>query len=95
MNLPKEALLVLLNYARKGGDLNQEVFDAALEVLKYVWHICTSVVSSVESHEAKDMDIVSALEEVLNESEAKAFTPGIWITIGLWVVEKILKQVLK
>ena len=97
MNFPKDALLVLLNYAKKGGgEITPEVFEAGLTVLKYVWHLIHSkVVGSEESKAAEDIDIVEALEQVLDESGAKAFGPGLWLTIGLWVVEKILVHYFK
>jgi hypothetical protein len=94
MEFPKRALIVLLKYARNPGELNEEVFDASIDVLKYVWHIVSSKMVGVDVAE-EQLDIETALETAINEEEAKGLTPGIWITIGLWVVEKIIQKFLK
>ena len=94
MNFPKQSLLVLLQFARGSKQLDQEVFDAALEVLRYVWFIVTSKTAS-DNLPSEQLDAVSALETVLAESEAKSFMPSVWITIGLWIAEKIIEKFLK
>ena len=41
-------------------------------------------------------DVVDCIEQALAEnSELKGLTPAIWVTIGLWVLEKILTKIVK
>lgn len=124
MKFPTEALLVLLKFARGLKTLDQEVFEAGIEVLKYIYEMVTTKISGATP--AADMTPEQMIEAVLADhvvankgkldlgtlSEAlplaqaekieaelsdsvKAFGPGIWITLGLWIAEQILKRVLK
>jgi hypothetical protein len=96
MQFPSASLLVLLKFARGQTELTPEVFDAGLEVLKYIYSVVVSKLD-VKTASAPNGNVTELLEEVLDyeKSEAKGFSPTIWITIGLWVLEKVLTKVLK
>lgn len=94
MNFPSQALLVLLKFARGKIELNEEVIDAGMEVLQYCFHLIMEKIDAKSDSEPKEIEEV--LETALAEGtgEAKAFTPGIWVTIAIFVVEQILKKYL-
>lgn len=96
MQFPSNSLFLLLKFARGQVELTPEVFDAGIEVLKYIYTIVVSKLD-VKTAAAPDQDVALLLEDVLdaNKEEAKGFAPTVWITIGLWVLEKILTKVLK
>jgi hypothetical protein len=96
MNFPSEALLVLLKFAKGKIELNADVVDAGLEVLKYIYNLVMNKVTPVMQMDG-DNDITQLLEQALDEHNSKLvqFTPGLWVTIGLWVLEVVLKKVLK
>lgn len=96
MQFPSASLLVLLKFARGQVELTPEVFDAGLEVLKYIYTVVASKLD-VKTATAPDQDVDKLLEEVLeyDKAEPKGFTPTIWVTIGLWILEKVLTKVLK
>ena len=93
MEFPTKALLTLLKFVRNQGEINEEVFNAALEVLQYAY---TIFVNKVWGDEPSKVSIEEALETAIDEHQgAKSFTPSIWITIGIWVIEQIIKKVIK
>lgn len=94
MDFPTKSLLVLLKFVRNQGELTQDVFDAALEVLQYGYHI---FVNHVWGDEPSKMSIEEALESAIDENteKAKSFTPSVWITIAAFIVEQIIKKVIK
>lgn len=96
MQFPSASLLVLLKFARGQMELTPEVFDAGIEVLKYIYSVVVSKLD-VKTASAPDQDVDKLIEEVLeyDKAEAKGFTPTVWITIGLWILEKVLTKVLK
>lgn len=96
MNFPSEALLVLLKFAKGKIELNADVVDAGLEILKYIYNLVMNKVTPVMQMDG-DNDITQLLEQALDEHNSKLvqFTPGLWVTIGLWVLEVVLKKVLK
>ena len=93
MYFPSESLLVLLKFAKGDLKFNKEIIDAALEVLKYCWDMFskTSVYSETVSTDNIEECLTAALDE--GNSEAKQFSPAIWVTIGLWILEKVLTRV--
>lgn len=95
MNFPTKALLVLLKFARKEIDFDTSVVEAGLEVLRYCWDIFTRSATYVESGSKEDIEecLVQALDE--GSSEVSKFSPTIWVTIGLWVLEKVLNKLSK
>lgn len=93
MEFPSAALLVLLKFAKGDLTLNQDVINAGIEVLKYAWSLVSR--GSVPYTSGPE-DVVDCLEQALAEhSEVKGMTPAIWVTIGLWVLEKILTKLAK
>lgn len=93
MEFPSGALLVLLKFAKGDLTLNQDVINAGIEVLKYAWSLISK--GSIPYSSGPE-DVVDCLEQALAEhSEVKGFTPAIWVTIGLWVLEKILTKLAK
>lgn len=94
MNFPSEALLVLLRFAKGDTPLSPAVVEAGLEVLKYAWSLVTK--SGPMPLTSGPEDVVDCIEQALAEhSEVKGFTPAIWVTIGLWVLEKVLTKLVK
>lgn len=95
MNFPAQSLLVLLKFAKGDIKFDQSVIDAGLEVLQYCWDMFTK--SSVFAEKASQDDIVDCLVQALDEGQStvKTFTPAIWVTIGLWVLEKVLAKLSK
>lgn len=94
MFFPAQSLLVLLKFAKGDMPFDQSVVEAGLEVLKYAWDMFSQ--SSVFAENRKT-DIVDALTQALDEnnSEVKSFSPTIWVTIGLWILEKVLTRLSK
>lgn len=94
MFFPSQSLLVLLKFAKGDMPFDQSVVEAGLEVLKYAWDMFSQ--SSVFAENRKT-DIVDALTQALDEnnSEVKSFSPTIWVTIGLWILEKVLTRLSK
>jgi hypothetical protein len=95
MYFPSESLLILLKFAKGDLKFTKEVIDAALEVLKYCWDLFSK--SPAYSETVVNEDIVEVLTRCLDEgnSEAKQFNPSLWITVGLWILEKVLTRVSK
>jgi hypothetical protein len=95
MNFPAQSLLVLLKFAKGDIKFDQSVIDAGLEVLRYAWDMFTqsSIFNESGSKENIEDLLVQALDE--GQSTVKTFNPAIWVTIGLWVLEKILARVSK
>jgi hypothetical protein len=94
MFFPAQSLLVLLKFAKGEMPFDQSVIEAGLEVLKYAWDMFSQ--TSVFA-ETKTTYIVDALTQALDEgnSEVKSFTPAVWVTIGLWILEKVLTRLSK
>jgi hypothetical protein len=94
MSFPTKSLLVLLDFARGKVEFNSDVFDAAIEVLKYIYDEVKVRVSGAHPH----MTAEKALEEILAKSAGEAdpvqMGPGLWITIGVFILEVVLKKVL-
>jgi hypothetical protein len=95
MYFPSESLLVLLKFAKGDLKFTKEVIDAALEVLKYCWDMFSKTATYSETVSTDNIEecLTAALDE--GNSEAKQFTPAIWVTIGLWILEKVLTRVSK
>jgi hypothetical protein len=94
MNFPSESLLVLLRFAKGETPLSPAVVEAGLEVLKYAWVLITQ--SGSMPFSSGPEDVVDCIEQALSEhTEVKGFTPAIWVTIGLWVLEKVLQKLAK
>ncbi len=94
MSFPTKALTVLLQFARGKVEFGPDVVDAGIEVLKYVYYL---VVEKLDVKSASEpLAIEDALEAAISEGEgAVGITPSVWITIGLWVLEKVLTRILK
>jgi hypothetical protein len=95
MNFPAQSLLVLLKFAKGDIKFDQSVIDAGLEVLRYAWDMFSR--SSVFGETGSSDDIVDCLVQALDEGQStvKTFNPAIWVTIGLWVLEKVLAKLSK
>lgn len=98
MKFPSDALLVLLKYARGITPLSPEVLEAAVEVLTYAWEMFGS--NTWVARNSKSNNIVDCLEQALDEGKLgedgatpHGFTPSIWMSIGFWILTKILKQI--
>lgn len=91
MEFPSKSLLILLKFAKGDEPLSYEVITAGVEVLKYAWSLVASGASMPMTSGPED--VVDCIEQALSESrELKGFTPAIWVTIGLWIIEKILTK---
>lgn len=95
MKFPAQSLLVLLQFAKGQIEFGKEVIEAGVEVLSYCWDMFTK--SSLYSETVDKRDIEECLVEALNEEsqDLKSFNPAIWVTIGLWVLEKVIQRLSK
>jgi len=95
MQFPSQALLTLLKFARKEIEFNTSVVEAGLEVLKYCWDMFTKSSTYVESGSKDEIEecLIQALDE--GSSEVAKFAPAVWVTIGLWILEKVLAKLSK
>lgn len=93
MEFPAQQLLMLLELVRGKREWGPEVFDAAMEVLKYVYHTFINK-SPVPVGDINDFDPEMALESILNE-QAKGVTPAIWISLGIWILQKVIERMTK
>jgi hypothetical protein len=92
MEFPAKQLLVLLELVRGKRDWSPEVFDAAMEVLKYAYH--TFINKEPVPIGLEGFDAESAIESLLNE-EAKGVSPSIWISLGIWILQKVIERMAK
>lgn len=93
MEFPAKQLLMLLDLVRGKKEWGPEVFDAAMEVLSYVYHNFINK-APVPIGEINDFDPESAIESLLNE-EAKGISPTIWISLGIWILQKVIERMVK
>jgi hypothetical protein len=93
MEFPAQQLLILLELVRGKRDWGPEVFDAAMDVLKYAYHNFINK-TPVPIVSLNDFDAESAIESLLNE-EAKGISPTIWISLGIWILQKVIERMAK
>lgn len=128
MDFPLRSAILLLQFARGKEPLSDDVVNAAIELLKYVWRkiqdnllpkgataeglspaeLLESLIHDHEGRDAfryelQDADLKPTLGELdkaeigaaLDGVEPKEFTPSVWIALGVWLAEIVLKKILE
>ena len=90
MDFPSKDLMHLLNMIRGKHNWDNDCFDAALNVIRYIYH---QFISKGE-HVVGDANFnpEEAIESLLASEQAKGFGAAIWLNLGLWLITKLLDR---
>ena len=93
MDFPSKDLMHLLDMVRGNHVWDNDCFDSALNVIRYVYHQFISKGETVVGD--IDFNPEQAIESLLNTQEAKGFGTAIWLNLAFWLATKIIERMAK
>lgn len=97
MELPTQALLILLQVVRGKKDWDDEAFEACIDILRYAYHSFVKFKLAGDAPEMGDFNPEEAIASILKEEaqEVKSLAPGVWISLALWVGKMLVEKWMK
>jgi hypothetical protein len=96
MDFPYSQLALLLQVITGKASWDGAAFDAALEVIKFAYHnFIDNKPKIIGDESVSDFDAEATIKELIASKDAKGVTPAIWISLALWLANKIIERMSK